>query len=202
MSKNVIKARYWTFVLYPESMIDNWEDQVEYLLQYPFSYCIHDKDIDSASDQRKTHVHFLIAFTNTTTYSNCLKIAQKLQPSCNYVETVMNVRYMYNYLIHDTDDCRKKHKYLYDPSDRILCNNFDIGNFEQLSKTEKKEYFSKFRSMIINDRISNYIDFEIAVDSLPEDYSEFIKDNSAYFERLCRGNWYKYEYNKISKNKG
>ena len=143
MSKNVVKARYWTFVLYPESMIDNWEDQVSYLLQYPFAYCIHDKDIDSASEQRKIHVHFLIAFTNTTTYSNCLKIAQKLQPSCSYVETVLNVRYMYNYLIHDTDDCRKKNKFVYDPSDRILCNDFDIGNFEQLSKTEKKEYFSK-----------------------------------------------------------
>ena len=38
---------------------------------------------------------------------------------------------LYNYLIHDTDSCRKQGKYLYKVEDRICGNGFDIGLYEQ-----------------------------------------------------------------------
>lgn len=193
---NTIKARYWTSVLYPESMIEEWEDKIESIVQFPCAYCIHDKDVDSLSNTRKTHIHLVICYPNTTTENSVLSILQKLQPSCKYVETVQNIRYMYNYLIHDTPTCRKQGKFLYEESERVLLNNFDIGNYEQISRAEKKTQKAELRSLILNNKISNYVDFEISADSLDGDYSTVIEENSAYFERLCRGNWYKYVYQK------
>ena len=40
-----VKVRYWWGILYPENMIENWKDEIEDVLQLPFCYCVHDKDI-------------------------------------------------------------------------------------------------------------------------------------------------------------
>ena len=61
------KAKYWTCILYPESMVDDWQDKICDILQVPFAYCIHDKDKDGHDGDRKIHVHVEIAFPNTTT---------------------------------------------------------------------------------------------------------------------------------------
>ena len=57
----------------------------------------------------------------------------------NKCEAVVGIRNVYDYLIHDTEDCRKKGKEQYDPSERITGNNFDIGAYEQLGTAEKNE---------------------------------------------------------------
>ena len=59
----------------------------------------------------------------------------------NKCEAVVGIRNVYDYLIHDTEDCRKKGKEQYDPSERITGNNFDIGAYEQLGTAEKNEMF-------------------------------------------------------------
>ena len=58
---------------------------------------------------------------------------------------------MYNYLIHDTEDSRKKHKHQYDKSERITGNNFDIGSYEQLSVDEKNSILVELEKLIFGD---------------------------------------------------
>ena len=94
MSQKFQKAKYWTAVLYPESMIDDWQNKISDLLQIPYEYCIHDKDnlgnviktvknkynkpvtYDASEfaidkhEHRKVHVHLVICFSNTTTKSH------------------------------------------------------------------------------------------------------------------------------------
>ena len=56
MAKNgVNKARYWWAVLYPENMVEGWEDKIDDLLQVPFGYCVQSADTDSKSEHRKDH---------------------------------------------------------------------------------------------------------------------------------------------------
>ena len=38
------KYRDWIFILYHESMVDNWQDLIGSILQVPCAYIIHDKD--------------------------------------------------------------------------------------------------------------------------------------------------------------
>ena len=41
------KARYWVAIMYPENMLDNWEDEISGKVQVPFAYCIHDKCMET-----------------------------------------------------------------------------------------------------------------------------------------------------------
>lgn len=186
------KAKYWTAVLYPESLIDNWQVLCNDLLQVPFSYCIHDKDKDGHNGDRKPHVHFILCFPNTTTYKHALETFQRIQPNCNYCEQVLNIRYMYNYLIHNTESCKKAKKYLYDVSERVEGNNFDIGSFEQLSLTDKNEMLEKLCDFIIEQKYDNFTDFFIDFKcNFDKSYFEIVRSYSGMLERLCKGNYLK-----------
>ena len=139
--KNDSHARYFTGSCYPENMIDNWVSEVDHILQIPFCYCIHNKDVNNDCEGRKVHVHFILAFPNTTTKKHALSIINRLslpdRICCPHLEVPVNIRYIYDYLIHDTDNARSKGKFLYNPSDRICGNGFDIGSYEQFSLADK-----------------------------------------------------------------
>lgn len=199
-----LKAKYWTGVCYPENMRDDWQDVAEDLLGVPFAYCVHDKDtLQSKSDiiehdERKVHVHFLPAFSNTTTEKHALETLNKLSKPdrvcCPKVFPVNSIRKMYDYLIHDTNNCRKQGKYLYDISERICCNNFDIGSYEQISLEEKNQLALELAKMITDMELKNFTVFQkTALMNYPENERlviEVIKSNSGYFDRLVRGNYY------------
>ena len=34
------KSKYWVGVLYPENMIEDWEDVIAEKVQLPFAYCV------------------------------------------------------------------------------------------------------------------------------------------------------------------
>lgn len=189
------KYKYFVAVLYPESMVDDWEDNIAFLLQKPYAYCIHDKDKTGHDGDRKVHVHVMVAYNNNTTVNSAIKLFKNLQPSCNYCEPC-DVSYMFNYLIHDTDDCKKKNKYLYDVSERVLGNNFDIGMYEVLSVRDKNERLKEFCDYIIQNRIDNFTDFYFQLcygeDIVATDF-DIIKNNSGFLERLCKGYFYKHK---------
>lgn len=192
------KAKYWVAVGYPENMVENWEEMIGEVLQVPYAYCIHDKDKTAADkEDRKTHVHIMVAFPNTTTYKNALSIFDKLsadgKQAFNTCEKVNNVRFMYNYLIHDTEDCRKKHKYLYSPLERITGNNFDIGAFEQISLADKHSMVRELSAEIIKIGFTNYLDFYAYVlENFDVTYSDLLISYSGHFERLTKGNYQKW----------
>lgn len=186
------KARYWVGVGYPENMRPDWEDVIGEITQLPYAYCVHDKDVDGDEDDRKVHVHILLAFPNTTTYKSALSVLQELSTSgkqaFNTVQKVNNVRFMFNYLIHDTEDSRKKHKHQYDKSERITGNNFDIGSYEQLSLDEKKTIRRELAELIFQKEYVNYMDFYMdVVTNFPAEYEDVVCGNSGHFARLTQG---------------
>ena len=75
----VVKAKYWQAIMYPENMIDDWKDRICELFQVPFCYCVHDKDTDKKEEARKEHVHIILAFGNTTTENNALRIFKTIE---------------------------------------------------------------------------------------------------------------------------
>ena len=202
------KARFWTGVLYPENMREDWKEVIGDTLQYPYAYCQHSQDKDSKSEHRKDHVHLIVAFPNTTTYKHALNVMDLLsaegKKAINKCEAVVGIRNVYDYLIHDTEDCRKKGKEQYDPSERITGNNFDIGAYEQLGTTEKNEMFLEMGEAIREHGFTNYMDFyEYVVDTYDDmNYIEVMRAYSSHFERLTRGNHHKWEQGRLSVSKG
>lgn len=201
MATTITKSRYWWGVLYPENMVDDWQNKISNLIQYPFAYCIHDKDLRKESkEERKVHIHLIIAFNNTTTYNHALNVFRKLNaPEKNAIqvhnfEACINVLHCYNYLIHDTEECRKQRKHLYDKSDRVTGNSFDIGMYEQISLEEKMSIVHEISVLVRDNFITNFADLDYLVkDTYPEDmiYWSITAQYSAYFERLTKGNYQK-----------
>lgn len=190
------KARFWTGVLYPENMREDWQDVIGDTLQYPYAYCIHSQDKDTKSEHRKDHVHLIIAFPNTTTYNHALNVMDLLsaegKKAINTCEAVIGIRNVYDYLIHDTDDCRKKGKEKYDPSKRITGNNFDIGAYEQLSANSKLAIKKELSKLIRQHHFFNFDDFdEYVADNLELEYYQVMCENQGYFNNLVSGHYKK-----------
>ena len=60
------KVKLWEGICYPENMRDDWQDEIDDILQVPFAYAVHDIDHDQKSKQRKTHAHVIVVghYTN------------------------------------------------------------------------------------------------------------------------------------------
>lgn len=186
------KAKYWSAICYPENMIDNWKDEIGDLLELPYCYAVHDSDLDGKQEERKVHVHLIIVFPNTTTYNNALNVVLRLSAPgricCSTIQQIINIRHMYDYLIHDTDDCRKKGKMLYDKNCRITGNNFDIGAFEVLDLADKDRIVDEISSIILEKDIFNYADLYLySLNNMDTSYRHVIKSYSGHFDRLCKG---------------
>ena len=189
------KARFWVAVMYPENMRPDWETVIGDTVQLPYAYCQHTQDKDTKSEHRKDHVHIILAFPNTTTYQHALKVFDLLsadgKKALNKVEAVINIRSMYDYLIHDTETCRKQGKELYPPEARITGNNFDIGAFEQLGAAEKNEMCKELCDVIMEHGFMRFGDFYLYVVNTYEDsnYFDILKTYSGLFEKLTRSNF-------------
>lgn len=194
----ITKSRYWVGVLYNENMVDNWQTDLGDILQLPFCYCVHDKDtLADGSEERKIHTHLIIVFNNTTTYNHAFNIFNKLSAdgknALNKIESIVSIRSMYDYLIHNTETCRKKGKFLYSKNERISGNNFDIGNFEQLTTTDRNIIVRELCDFIVQNNVVNFADFYILCTEQFQDssYFEILRTYSGLFERLTRANYQK-----------
>lgn len=186
------KARIWSCICYPENMKENWEVEIDDLIQIPFAYCVHDKDLDTEYKLRKKHVHLILVFSNTTTKNFAETVANRLSEDgeicCSTSEAVIGIRSAYNYLIHDTDKCREQGKYQYPEEARVTGNNFDIGQLEQISQADKDRMVSEMAHMIIDEKIKDFAEFFIRVcENFDFTYENLIKSYSGYFERLIKG---------------
>lgn len=186
------KARIWSCICYPENMIENWQVEIDDLIQIPFAYCVHDQDLDTEYKLRKKHVHLILVFSNTTTKNFAETVANRLSEDgeicCSTAEAVIGIRSAYNYLIHDTDKCREQGKYQYPEEARVTGNNFDIGQLEQISQADKDRMVSEMAHMIIDEKIKDFAEFFIRVcENFDFTYENLIKSYSGYFERLIKG---------------
>lgn len=212
------KARYWGAVCYPENMRDDWQDVIGDVIGYPVAYCIHDKDhlakykpkkgAEDEERQRKVHVHLLIAYGNTTTYSAVLELVNRLSAEgkrcCNTVKQIYSVRNAYEYLIHNTQAARKQKKFLYPEAERVCLNNFDIGAYEQVSISDKKRMKREIIDIIRETGMFNFADVDdYILDNMPEEYHDVFEAYSGYFDRRLRGmfNRYSHEYDDASRKR-
>lgn len=195
------KGKYWWAIMYPENMVDNWENNISEIIQKPFAYCIHDKDLakEDREEERKKHVHIIIAWKNNTTYNSALSVFKRLNAPGKQaiafggvIEKCEEIDWSYNYLIHDSDDARKKGKFQYSKEERITGNNFDIGCFVQISKHDKNTMIKELCNVIIDNGITNYVDFyTVVVGNYDDSYFEILTTNTTVFRELIKGNFHK-----------
>lgn len=138
------KSRYFTLLLYPESIPNGWEMKLE-LLGVPIAISpIHDKDLSDVEGQKykKAHYHVIYVAKNPVTADSVRKKIQRVlgDKSVAMVQVVAhNIENMYLYLTHESKDAIAKNKYKYDKKNIKLINNFDVDRYVTLDESEKKE---------------------------------------------------------------
>lgn len=154
------KARYFTFLLYPESIPEDWEMKLE-SLGIPIAISpLHDKDLSDVEGQefKKAHYHVIYVAKNPVTPESVrLKIKRCLgDKSVAMVQIVIqSLENMYLYLTHDSKDAIAKNKVKYSKKDIKLINNFDIDRYVTLDVEDKDEMLNEVCDMIDDYDLAN-----------------------------------------------
>ena len=120
---------------------------------------------------------------------------RKGKKAINKCEAVVGIRNVYDYLIHDTEDCRKKGKEQYDPSSVSRATTLTLVRMSSLAQPRKNEMFLEMGQAIREHGFTNYMDFyEFVVDTYEDmNYIEVMRCYSGHFERMTRGNYQRWE---------
>lgn len=154
------KARYFTFLIYPESIPADWEMKLE-LLGVPVAVSpLHDKDLSNLEDQKykKAHYHVIYVARNPVTAESVrLKIKRSLgEKSVALVQIVIqSLDNMYLYLTHESKDAIAKNKVKYSKKDIKLINNFDIDRYITLDVEDKDDMLNEVCDMIDEHDLAN-----------------------------------------------
>ncbi len=146
-----MKGRNWAFVMYPESMPENWYELLEGT-GLPFAISpLHDKDINPTGEPKKPHYHVICQYGNTTTQKNVRENV------CDLVNATIpikleSIKGMYRYHLH----LDNPEKYQYDDRDRKFINGFDVSSVDALTKTEIDKYLREIQTFIDDNQIDEY----------------------------------------------
>lgn len=176
------KARYFTFLIYPDSAPEAWQTKLEET-DMPIAISpLHDKDkreitnedlMSNLSDEeiklyregklyKKEHYHVLIVYPNTATADAVRKKMQRAlgeegKKAINQVQIVQKgMESMYKYLTHESKDAVEKKKYKYNAEDIVHLNNFDIDRYIVLDAHDKEEMLDVILKAIDENGLENY----------------------------------------------
>lgn len=160
------KKRNWAFVVYPESLPEDWLDILRLSgLQIAISP-LHDADLNADESEKKPHYHIIAVYGSPTTYNNVLNFSKKLNGTIPIA--LEQVRGYYRYLTHEDNP----EKAQYDKNDIKLLNGFNIADFTDLTKSEVMKLKKEILKLIRDNDLTEYchlIDLlELEEDSRPE----------------------------------
>lgn len=155
------KSRYFTFILYPESIPEDWELKLE-LIGVPMAISpLHDKDKSKSGGYKKPHYHVIYVAKNPVTADSVRWKVKKIlgDKSLAMVQVVVRgMESMYLYLTHESKDAVAKKKHVYSKNDIKLLNNFDIDRYMTMDEFEKKELRHTLIEIIKEHHIINIVE--------------------------------------------
>lgn len=148
-----ITGRSWAFVMYPDSMPDNWEEIIS-STGLPMAISpLHDKDINPTGEVKKPHYHVICYYENSTTYNNVKTNVCDLL-NATIPQKLESIRGMFRYHIH----LDNPEKYQYDDRDRKLYNGFDIDLANKLTRSETLKMLLQVYTFCNDNNIYEYSD--------------------------------------------
>lgn len=224
------KARYFSFIIYPESIPTDWQECLEKLglamAVSPLHDCDEKKDkatwdnnndlIINGKHYKKPHYHVLYIAKNPVTVEsvrNKIKRALGVK-AVSHIEIVDSVENTFKYLTHESKDAVAKNKHVYAKTDIVYLNDFDIDRYIVLDENQKRELRNNLLDMIRKEHIVNVIHMfnfiekngvEYGINNL-RDVHDVVNANSGGFRLYFDANYQMgYRYNrkpKINKETG
>ncbi|MCT3079603.1 replication protein [Leuconostoc citreum] len=154
MTVRITKARHFGFLLYPDSIPNDWKEKLESLGISMAVSPLHDMDekkdkekwtiddvVRNGKHYKKPHYHVIYIARNPVTIESIRKkIKRKLgESSVAHVEIIDSIKGAYEYLTHESKDAIAKKKHIYDKKDILYINDFDIDRYITLDESQKRE---------------------------------------------------------------
>lgn len=155
------RARVWTFITYPESMPELWQDQIEETAIPWLVSPLHNLDLvdikDVSKGYKKEHYHHMIMFSQVKSYKQVLDIVAFLNGT-KKIDQVHSVGAMVRYFCH----ADQKKKAQYDPDEILEFNGADKAKLWVQNDTEIFNKMDYFLDIIKDNQLvefSTFIDF-------------------------------------------
>jgi hypothetical protein len=175
------KSRYFTLLLYPESIPTDWEMKLESLGIRMAVSPLHDMDVKKDPKKyepddvirdgvhyKKPHYHVIYVAKNPVTADSVRYKVRKVlgDKSLSHVQIVVEgMENVYAYLTHESKSAKEAKKHVYDKKDIKLINNFDIDRYISLDVADKDDLLNLVCEIIAEHGLANILELKRFVDS-------------------------------------
>lgn len=177
-----MKSRYWAFITYPESVKENWINELE---ESGLQFCVsplHDKDIDKyaegGKEYKKAHWHVLIQYEGPKTYKSVKEeICDKI--GATFPKKVESLRGYYRYLTHMDNPEKAQYK----QEDIKEYNGFHL----ELTTSEVNRLMDEILEIINEKDIKELCDIEDYFRNMGAiDYNDLIRHHTYFIDKyIC-----------------
>lgn len=190
-------GKAWEFIAYPDSVPENW---IENLTQFGVEFAIsplHDRDISANGEPKKPHWHVICIWPNGTKWQTATTVCDIVHGPCCI--PCANIRTKYDYLIHKND----ANKAQYDPADIIHGNGFAISKYETLTSAEVNAKVIECTKLCREMQFTEYADLLFhLLDCEMFDEFDVVSNRTIYFTALIKGIWRKGAQYKVDPSTG
>lgn len=153
MKEKNSRTRNWVFILYPESMPEDYLDILNEEHTTVIISPLHDKDIDPTGEPKKPHYHILICYDTVKSYSQLCELTDKLNAS--FPKVCKNTKGMVRYFLHldNPEKAPYKKEYI-----RTL-GYTDLDSYFELSFTDKHLLMTECFAIIRENNFREFADF-------------------------------------------
>lgn len=186
------KSRNWTFLVYPDSAPENWENHLQGLR---YCHCRHSLDVfKDTGEIKKDHRHVIISFDGPTTFN----VVKELTDSLNspIPQPVRSLRGAIRYLIHADN----KDKYHYKREDIVsvgmdqeIEEAFSVKKSDEQKKVERVNCNKRVLDIIKSQKLTNMEDLFDYLNSIEDvDLSDYVINHAYLVGTFLTSSWRKY----------
>lgn len=166
------RGRNWWFVVYPDSLPDNWLALLDEMHIPIFVSPLHDKDINANGEPKKPHYHVILMFDGNKSFEQILEISQCLLHG-TIPQRIDHLRGAVRYLIHADNP----EKFQYDVKDIISLCCADLDSAMQKSATVRHYDLAAMRKYIRDNDIYSFAEFYDYCDEYNSDWASMLDDS-------------------------
>ena len=176
------RTRHWTFIVYPDSVVENWKEIIKATHVKIAISPLHDQDLNPTGDEKKPHWHVMFEYESLKSYDQVKGVLDTLLGSgCTIPQIVQSPVGMIRYFIHM--DNPEKHQYKW--NDIVVYNGFDLSKYDTYTECEIDHIVADITQFIDDNQILEYADL-ISLLRNPDsghfdDWYRIVRKNTIFF---------------------
>lgn len=181
------RTRNWTFIIYPESVTENWKELLEEEHIEWIESPLHDKDQNATGEAKKPHKHVLVLYEGPKTFEQVSELTERL--GATVAQRCASAKALVRYMAH-LDNPEKAQ---YSTSEIIGHGGADVAEMLRPSSSERYALIGEMITYIKKNNITEFTDImQYAMEKRFDDWFPLLCDSCAYVIGLViKSQWHK-----------